>query len=174
MNATLSTRQLRVVVILGMFVLVVGGYLVVARAHSNNSTAPATSTPATSTPAQTTSTPSTTHTHTAAPTARTHGLPNSVLRALDSRSVVVVSLTTPRGADEQIASAEAKAGAAEAKAGYVAIDVFHQRPGTTILRKIGVVDTPATLVIKRSGAIVSDFPGFVDRDVIAQAVADAR
>ena len=174
MNATLSTRQLRVVVILGVFVLLVGGYLVVARGRSHNST-PATSTPATSTPAQTTATPSTTHTHTATPNVfKTHGLPPSVAQALGAHSVVVVSLTTPRGADEQFASAEAKAGAAESNAGYVAIDVFHQRPGTTILRKLGVTDTPVTLVVKRSGKIVSQFPGFVDRDVIAQAVTEAR
>jgi hypothetical protein len=175
MNATLSTRQLRVVVILGMFVLLVGGYLVVARGRSHSSTPPATSTPATSTPSQTTATPSTTHTHTATPNVfKTHGLPPSVAQALGAHSVVVVSLTTPRGADEQFASAEAKAGAAESKAGYVAVDVFHQRPGTTILRKLGVTDTPVTLVVKRSGAIVSQFPGFVDRDVIAQAVTEAR
>ena len=59
-------------------------------------------------------------------------------------------------------------------AGYVAINVFHQRAGTTILRKLGVVDTPEVLVVKRSGAITSQFKGFVDRDVVAQAVADAR
>jgi thiol:disulfide interchange protein len=176
MNATLSTRQLRLVVILGMFVLLVGGFLVVERGRSTkSSTPPATSTPAVSTPARTTPAPSTTHTHTATPTTlKTHGLPVSVARALQKHSVVVVSLTTPRGADAQFASAEAKAGAAEAKAGYVAINVFHQRPGTTILRKLGVTSTPVTLVVKRSGAVVSDFPGFVDRDVVAQAVTEAR
>jgi thiol:disulfide interchange protein len=176
MNATLSTRQLRLVVILGLFVLLVGGFLVVERGRTTKSgtSTPATSTPV-STPAQTTPTPSKTHTHTATPTTlKTHGLPIPVARALQKHSVVVVSLTTPRGADDQFAAAEAKAGAAEAKAGYVAIDVFHQRPGTTILRKLGVTSTPVTLVVKRSGAIVSDFPGFVDRDVVAQAVTEAR
>ena len=59
-------------------------------------------------------------------------------------------------------------------AGFVAIDVFHQGPGTAILRKLGVVDTPEVLVVKRPGAITSQFKGFVDRDVVAQAVADAR
>jgi hypothetical protein len=29
-------------------------------------------------------------------------------------------------------------------------------------------------VVKRSGGVYSEFKGFVDRDVIAQAVADAR
>lgn len=174
MNATLSTRQLRLVVILGMLVLLVGGFLVVERGRSTkSSTPPATSTPAVSTPARTTPAPSTTHK--ATPTAlKTHGLPVAVARALQKHAVVVVSLTTPRGADEQFASAEAKAGAKEAKVGYVAIDVFHQRPGTTILRKLGVTSTPVTLVVRRNGAIVQDFPGFVDRDVVAQAATEAH
>jgi hypothetical protein len=59
-------------------------------------------------------------------------------------------------------------------AGFVAIDVFHQRTGVEMLRKLGVVDTPVTLVIRRPANIVSQFPGLVDRDVVAQAVADAR
>jgi hypothetical protein len=29
-------------------------------------------------------------------------------------------------------------------------------------------------VVKRAGGIYADFKGFVDRDVVAQAVADAR
>ena len=74
----------------------------------------------------------------------------------------------------QFVARRGEGGCRRGEAGYVAIDVFHQRPGTAILRKLGVIDTPVTLVVKRSGAIVSDFPGFVDRDVIAQAVADAR
>jgi thiol:disulfide interchange protein len=56
----------------------------------------------------------------------------------------------------------------------VFINVFHQRPGIAILHKLGIVDMPATLVVKRPGLVYSQFPGFVDRDVVAQAVADAR
>jgi len=70
------------------------------------------------------------------------------------------------------ARAEAQAGAAGV--GYVTIDVFHQRPGTALLHKLGVVDTPEILVVRRPGVITSQFKGFVDRDVVAQAVADAR
>jgi hypothetical protein len=105
---------------------------------------------------------------------QTHGLPVSVAHALRKHSVVVVSLTTPQGADEAIARAEAQAGAAEMHAGFVAVNVFHQRAGTALLRKLGVVDTPVTLVIKRPVNIVTQFPGLVDRDVVAQAVAEAR
>jgi thiol:disulfide interchange protein len=58
--------------------------------------------------------------------------------------------------------------------GYVAINAFDQRPGTALLRKLGVVDTPEILVIRRPGTITSQFKGFVDRDVVEQAVADAH
>jgi hypothetical protein len=56
----------------------------------------------------------------------------------------------------------------------VNLDVNNQRPGIAILHKLGIVDTPAVLVVKRRGGVYSDFKGFVDRDVVAQAVADAR
>lgn len=176
MNATLTTRQLRLVVLLVVGVVAVGGYLVVSKHKS--STATATSTPVATTPAQTThavTTPTPSKSHPVTPAKlNTHGLPPSIARALRKHSVVVVSLTTPRGEDDVVVRSEAQAGAAEMHAGFVAIDVFHQRPGTQMLRKLGVVDTPVTLVIKRPANILSQFPGLVDRDVIAQAVANAR
>jgi hypothetical protein len=174
MNATLSTRQIRLVGLLVLVVVAVGGYLVVTKNKATTQTTKTTasSTPAVTTPAQTTPTPSKTHSHPVV--LHTHGLPVSVARALRKHSVVVVSLTTPRGEDDQFTRSEAQAGAEEMNAGFVAIDVFHQRSGTAILRKLGVLDTPETLVVRRSGAITSEFKGFVDRDVVAQAVADAR
>ena len=174
MNATLSTRQIRVVVLLVLVVVVAGGYFAVTHKSTTTTTAPPK--PAHTTQATTTPTQSTTPTHTVTPAqVNTHGLPVPVARALQKHSVVVVALTTPNGADEQSTSAEAQAGAAQMNAGFVAIDVFHQQTGTAILRKFGgVVDTPEVLVIRRSGAITTQFKGFVDRDVVAQAVADAR
>jgi flagellar basal body-associated protein FliL len=170
MNATLSTRQIRVVALGVLVVVLVGGYMAVTHKSTTTTTAPPK--PAHTTQATTTPTPSKTHTQPA--TLNTHGLPIPVAHALQKHSVVVVALTTPHGADEQAASAEAQAGATQMHAGFVAIDVFHQQTGTAILRKLGVVDTPEVLVIRRSGAITSQFKGFVDRDVVAQAVADAR
>jgi hypothetical protein len=177
MNATLSTRQIRLVALLVLVVVAGGGYLVVTKHKSSTSTTQTTasSTPTRTTHATTTPTPSKTHSHSATPAnLNTHGLPVPVARALRKHSVVVVSVTTPRGEDDAFTRSEGQAGAAEMKAGYVAIDVFHQRPGTAILRKLGVVDTPEILVINRRGVITSQFKGFVDRDVVAQAVADAR
>lgn len=174
MNATLTTRQIRLVGLLAIVVVAAGGFLVVSKHKTTNSTA-ASSTPSVTTHATTTPTPTKPHAHTVTPAKlQTHGLPLSVARALQKHSVVVVSLTTPQGADEAATQAEAQAGAAEMHVGFVAINVFHQRPGTAMLRKLGVVDTPVTLVIKRPANIVSQFPGLVDRDVVAQAVAEAR
>jgi hypothetical protein len=178
MNATLTTRQLRLAGLLVLVVVVGGGYLFLSR-HKTTTPTVASSTPVVTTPAQTTRsqttpTPSKTHTRPATAGLRTHGLPVAIVRALQKHDVVVVSLTTPRGEDDQFERAEAQAGAVESGAGYVAINVFRQRPGTTILRKLGVVDTPQILVVKRPGVIYSDFKGFVDRAVVVQAVADAR
>jgi hypothetical protein len=160
MNATLSTRQIRLVGLLLLVVVAGGGFLVVTKHKSTTSTTrtTASSTPTRTTHATTTPTPSKTHTHQAAPVKlHTHGLPVSIARALRKHSVVVVTVTTPRGNDELITRSEAAVGAAKA-----------------LLHKLGVVDTPEILVIRRPGTIVEQFKGFVDRDVVEQAVADAR
>jgi hypothetical protein len=173
MNATLSTRQIRVVAMLVLAVVAVGGFLVVTHKSTTTTTAP--TKPAHTTQVTTSPTPTKTHTHTVTPTKlNTHGLPVPVVRALQKHSVVVVALLAPRGTDQLATGLEAGAGAAQSKAGFVAIDAFRQKTGTAMLRKLGVVDTPEVLVIRRSGAITSQFKGFVDRDVVAQAVADAR
>jgi hypothetical protein len=180
MNATLSTRQIRLVAILGVIVVAAGGFMVVTR-HKTTSPTTASSTPSVTTPAHTTTTPSTpapskAHAARAAVTrvAIAHGLPVPVARALAKNRVVVVALFSPHSDVDTIAKAEAQAGALEAGAGFVPLDVFHQRPGTAILRKLGVVNTPDVLVVKRPYLIYSQFPGFADRDVVEQAVADAR
>lgn len=174
MNATLSTRQLRLVALLGLVVVVAAGYMVVQR-HKSTTPSTSSSTPAVSTPAQTTPTPSKTHTHAVTPVKlNTHGLPVKVALALKKHSVVVVSLSQPSAQVDLLAALEAKVGALGTKAGYVNIDVNHQRPGTAVLRKFGVLTTPDVLVVKRPGVVYSVFKGFVDHDVVAQAVADAR
>jgi hypothetical protein len=182
MNATLSTRQIRLVAILGVIVVAAGGFMVVTR-HKTTSPSTASSTPSVTTPAHTKTTPSTPvhsrgHARAATPavtvTAIAHGLPVPVARALGKHRVVVVALFSPHSDVDTLARAEAQAGAVAGGAGFVPLDVFHQRPGTAILRKLGVVNTPAVLVVKRPYLIYSQFPGFADRDVVEQAVADAR
>jgi len=174
MNETLTTRQLRLFAILFGVVVLAGGYWMVVRKHSSSPTT-ASSTPVSTTPTSTT--PSKTHTHTATPPARklaTHGMPVAVARALQKHSVVVVSLSSPRSDLDKLASAEARAGAAASHVGYVSINVFHQRAGIPLLQKLGMVDTPAVLVVTRRHAVTAELKGFVDRNVVAQAVSDAR
>ncbi len=174
MNATLSTRQLRLVALLAVIVVAGGGYFVVSK-HKSTTPSTASSTPIATTPAETTPAPSKAHSHSVAPAKlASHGLPLDVARALRKHSIVVVSLYSPRADVDQLASAEAQAGAQAAKVGFVHLDVRGQRAGTAILHKLGVVDTPAVLVVKRPGSVYSEFKGFVDRDVVEQAVADAR
>jgi hypothetical protein len=173
MNETLSTRQLRLVVLLGLVVVLAGGYWAVTRHKSSNTTATH------STPAHTTVTPTTpskTHTRTSTPSRHlaTHGLPVSIVRAMRKHSVVVVSLFSPQASLDLLSTAEAKAGAAASGAGFVSIDVYHQSAGIPLLHKLGVVNTPAVLVLKRPANIYHEFLGFTDRDVVAQAVSDAR
>jgi len=179
MNETLTTRQLRLVALLVGVVVLAGGYWMVVRKHSTTSPRTASSTPVSTTP--TASTPSKTHSkthiHTATPPARklaTHGMPVAVARALQKHSVVVVSLSSPRSDLDKLASAEARAGAAASHVGYVSINVFHQRAGIPLLHKLGIVDTPAVLVVTRRRSVTAELKGFVDRNVVAQAVSDAR
>jgi len=175
MNETLTTRQLRLVALLLGVVVIAAGYWMVVRKHSTTSPSTASSTPVSTTP--TSSTSSKTHTHKAAPPAKTlatHGMPVAVARALQKHSVVVVSLYSPQAGLDKLATAEARAGAAASGVGFVAVDVFHQRAGIPVLRKLGIVDTPAVLVVTRRRAVTAELKGFVDRNVVAQAVSDAR
>jgi hypothetical protein len=179
MNATLSTRQLRLVVLLGLVVLCAGAFMVVTR-HKSTSPTTASSTPSVTTPARTKTTPAPSKAHTRAATpsvtrvAMQHGMPIPVARALAKNRVVVVALYAPHSDVDQVATSEAKAGAQLANAGFVAIDAYLQRPGTAALRKLGVVNTPVVLVVRRPYLISSEFHGFADSGVVEQAVADAR
>jgi hypothetical protein len=170
MTETLSTRQLRLVVLLGLVVVLGGAYWMLVARHHSSTPSTASSTPAVTTPA-----PSRSQTHSSTPTKfATHGLPVAVAQALRKHSVVVVALYSPHADVDQLTSAEARAGAAAMSAGFVNLDVFRQKSGTAILRKLGVMDTPAVLVVKRPYGVYADFKGFVDRSVVEQAVADAR
>ena len=176
MNATLSTRQLRLVVPLVLLVVLAGGYMVVThKSTTQNTQTTAKTTPAVTTPAETTPAPSKAHSHTVTPaTLQTHGLPVSVARALQKHSVVVVALYMPSSDVDKTTTAEAQAGAKTAGAGFVAVDVLNQKSGTDMLRKLGVVNTPVVLVVKRPARVDSEFHGLVDRAVVAQAVTEAR
>jgi hypothetical protein len=183
MNTTLSTQQVRLAAAVGLLaVAVLAWWVLVARQHSD-SAAPAVAVPAHALPTHHAKpvqhakhSSHATKSHVAAPVkiAR-HGLPLKVAEALTHHRVVVVSLSIPGVDLDRLAANESEAAAKASNAGFVVLDVVKQREGGPVLARLGVIDTPAVLVVKRHGSTVSaKFRGFVDRDTVEQAVADAR
>ena len=184
MNTTLSPQQVRLVALLGLLAAaVLAWWMLVARQAAETSspvTAPAHTKPAHTTPA--TTTPAT-PVHPTRPATKpapkpvkiaTHGLPLSVAQALRKHRVVVVALYTPGAVIDKLARAESKAGAHSSGAGFVALDVYRQKDGAPLLRKLGVVDAPAVLVVRRPATVFAQIGGFADRRIVEQAVANAR
>jgi hypothetical protein len=182
MNRTLSPQQVRLVAALGVLAVVVVAWWMLMARHNSGSTTPPVAVPTHQAHAM----PSTharhatpahhaTRSH-AAPAVRIarHGLPLKVAQALRHHSVVVVSLAMPGVALDRMATRESAAGAKAAHVGFVTLNVVKQREGGPILTKLGVIDAPAVLVVRRHGFVFAKLHGFVDRDTVEQAVADAR
>jgi hypothetical protein len=102
------------------------------------------------------------------------GLPAPLARALGRDSVVVVELTNPQAEVDGIAYAEARAGAAEAGVGFVALDVLRGSDIAALTQKFGqVLPDPGLLVYRRPATLVVRIDGFVDKDTVAQAAHNA-
>jgi len=182
MNTTLSPQQLRLAALLGLvFVFVIGGGMFVLGQKQQSQKQ--TSTPALPLPAHQTGTTaapgSTSRTPIAKPRTRpvriaTHGLPLAVAKALQRNRVVVVSLVTPGVDLDTLARDEAAAAASAAHVGFVSLNVFRQANGAPLLKRLGVVEAPAVLVVMRPARIFAQLDGFADRDTVRQAVANAR
>jgi hypothetical protein len=102
------------------------------------------------------------------------GLPRSVAHALGTHAVVVVELTSKSDAVAELSAGEAKAGAGLAGASYVPVDVDNNGGDVEVLtRLLGKLPvTPAALVYVRPATLAATLPGFNDRTVIQQAVAN--
>ena len=101
------------------------------------------------------------------------GLPVAIDRALGRHELVVVSLVLPGARVDELAAAEAQAGAKLSGAGYLALNVLNEDVAHALLTKLGVVDDPSLLLVKRGGEVVLQLNGFVDRATVAQAAANA-
>ena len=108
-----------------------------------------------------------------APVASVSGLPASIAAALAANKVVVVSLYVPGARVDEIATAEARAGAQLVGAGFVALNVFDEASSTLLLVKLGMLEGPSVLVFKRPGEVAVRMAGFADRETVAQAAASA-
>jgi outer membrane biosynthesis protein TonB len=101
------------------------------------------------------------------------GFPKAVDRALEQHPVVVLSLVVPGAKVDELAAAEAEAGAKLGGAGYLALDVLEEGVARALLTKLESVQDPSVLVVKRSGEVALQLTGFVDRETVAQAAANA-
>ena len=101
------------------------------------------------------------------------GFPAAVDRALANHKVVVVSLVVPGSPIDELAAGEAKAGAKLGGAGYLALNVLNERVAQALLAKLDGPKEPSVLVFKHTGEVALALEGFVDRETVAQAAANA-
>lgn len=198
---TQISPQIRIVALAGLLLAVAGGaaMLVLGRSHGKTSApvaAPAPARPATSTPApaaKTPQAPAKTHAvapqaaktaapaHPAARSARRGNLvdarlPRPLQWALSKHRIVVVSLYNPRAKVDAISVAEAHAGAADAKVGFLLVNVLDNAvagPMTALLPGGGLLPNPGVLIYRAPGTVVFRFDGFTDRNTILQAARSA-
>ncbi len=108
-----------------------------------------------------------------APVASASGLPAAIDAALAVNKVVVVSLYVPGSRVDELATAEARAGAQLVGAGFIALNVFDEASSRPLLVKLGMLEGPSVLVFKRPGEVAVRMAGFADRETVAQAAASA-
>lgn len=101
------------------------------------------------------------------------GFPVVVDQALRRNEVVVLSLVVPGARVDELAAAEAEAGAKLGGAGFLALNVLNEGVARALLAKLDAVQDPSVLVVTRSGDVAVELAGFVDRETVAQAAANA-
>ena len=101
------------------------------------------------------------------------GFPVVVDRALQKHEVVVIALVVPGARVDELAAAEAEAGAKLSGAGFLALNVLNEGVARALLAKLDSVQDPSVLVVKRSGDVAVELAGFADRETVAQAAANA-
>jgi len=128
-----------------------------------------------------------THTKTQAKTAAKHApvhrgnlvdanLPQPLQWQLSQHKIVVVSLYDSQANVDAISVAEAHAGAVEAGAGFLLVNVLDDSLAgllTGILPGGGLLPDPGVLIYRAPGTLALRIDGFADRDTVAQAAADA-
>jgi hypothetical protein len=107
------------------------------------------------------------------PVATPPGFPARLAAAFARHRIVVVSLYAPSVELDGMATREAEAGAADAGAGFVALDVLNEGQSRSLTKQLGVLEDPAVLVFRRPGELVTRFSGFVDKQTVAQAARNA-
>ncbi len=101
------------------------------------------------------------------------GLPSSIASAFSGRKVVVVALHAPDVPLDQMAVAEARAGAGAAGVGFVALNVHQESQSRPLTKLLGVLEDPGVLVFRRPGDVFLRLTGYADQQTVAQAARNA-
>jgi hypothetical protein len=112
----------------------------------------------------------------AKPTPPANGLPVVLNDLFREHRVVVVSVFDPQDKTDAVSYAEARAGAADAGAGFLGVSVLDASvagPLTAALPDQSLLPVPGLLVYRRPGVLVQRIDGFEDRDGVAQLAAGA-
>ena len=94
--------------------------------------------------------------------------------ALRKHSVVVVLFYAPGDDYDTIQARETRAGALAAKAGFLALNVTKNRQVAALAAEYDVREAPATLIFTRGPRVAFRLAGYMDRQAVAQAAADAQ
>lgn len=100
-------------------------------------------------------------------------LPLPLAQALAFNPTVVAVLYNPQSEVDGIAVAEARAGAALAGAGFVALSVLSQRDVGKLTEQLGLLPDPTVLVFRRPVKLAARIDGFSDKETVAQAAQNA-
>jgi hypothetical protein len=103
-----------------------------------------------------------------------NGLPLVLSRMLAKHPVTVVALYDPAAAIDEMAIAEARVGAAEVGAGFLALNIRSEPQVRPLAQLLGVLESPSVLVYERPNTLFLRLNGFSDRATIAQAAANAQ
>jgi hypothetical protein len=101
------------------------------------------------------------------------GLPSTISSAFWGRKVVVVALYAPDVPLDEMAVAEARAGASAAGVGFVALNVLQESQARPLTKLLGVLEDPGVLVFRRPGDLFLRLSGYADQQTVAQAARNA-
>ena len=87
--------------------------------------------------------------------------------------VVVVSLYAAKAPGDRKALTHARVGAKQVGAGFVALNLYDERKANSMVKFLGTTDSPAVLVVRRPGTVVTRIEGFVDAEIVSQAAQNA-
>jgi len=93
--------------------------------------------------------------------------------ALTRHRVLVVLFYAPGADYDAIQTRETRAGALAAHAGFLALNVKQNGQIAALAAQYDIRDAPATVIFERGPAVVYRVTGYLDRDAIAQAAANA-